>query len=351
MTVSHTTGDRRAAGSADAADRLLPLDPEAAKRVCAALLGEPVLGVEDPGSSGRKSLRVVLHKGRTAIVTRRDTSGRAALEVAVLRALAAEGAPVPRVLAFDGLWVVQEDLGRERLSRRLAQADPDAGERLLAAALDSLIRVHAAGEAAGLAAKLYRIGSKPGWLDGLLTTPARLGAFLAVPAPALPEKLLGALFEAPGGSFVKWDARPPNAAICAHDAVAWFDWEHCGRRNRVDDMIWLLGDESVPEWPRTEGRLVAAYLPRFDEGGYAAGAETYFHAFGTFHVAVRLANTVAAAARRKHRNWRTALAGGRIGRLPPAAGILCRRGARWADRTAATRPLAGWFAAIRDRFR
>ncbi|MDA0260780.1 MAG: hypothetical protein O3A21_01080, partial [Proteobacteria bacterium] len=42
---------------------------------------------------------------QTVIATRRKNPERAELEVTVLRELGANGAPVPKILAYDGTWL------------------------------------------------------------------------------------------------------------------------------------------------------------------------------------------------------------------------------------------------------
>ncbi len=51
---------------------------------------------------------------------------------------------MPRVLAFGGTWLVQEDLDGWRLSQALADATEADGEAWLDAALPSLPDVHRA---------------------------------------------------------------------------------------------------------------------------------------------------------------------------------------------------------------
>ena len=135
---------------------------KAAVAACGKLLDVNPLKADRAGR-GHTSMRVFLENG-TVIATRRESLERAKLEAEVLRALAERGAPVPRILAFDGTWLIQEDLGPNTLTRALADADEAEGERLLDRALESLHRIHAAGMEAGLPELVYKIGSKPDWL-------------------------------------------------------------------------------------------------------------------------------------------------------------------------------------------
>lgn len=314
---------------------------KAAIAACEKLLDATPTKAERAGR-GHTSMRVFLDE-RTVIATRRESPERAGLEAEVLRALHEKGAAVPRILTFDGTWLIQEDLGPNTLSRALAAADEGECENLLDSALESLHRIHMAGSEAGLPERVYKIGSKPDWLPGLIGTPARLGASLDIPAPGLSETALLRLLTLPPSAFVKWDARPDNAAVRPDGAIAWFDWEHCGCRHRLDDMAWLLGDETVPEHPALEARLLDKHLKPFDEGGYPETPDTYLRCFGTFHLCVRLSILF------RHRTGKATDA--KEERRPsfkrPRA--LCRRGARWAAANPATAPLVPWFTAILNR--
>ena len=333
-------------------DTLDTMDDRAreAAEACRRMLGADVLGWEDPGGQKRKSTRLQL-EDRSVIATRRGTQGRADLEVNVLRMLKAEGADVPAVLGFDGRWLIQEDFGGERLSRVLRRVGKDEAEALQDAALASLDNIHRAAIRARLAPLCFPIGQKPGWIAGLAGTPGRLGVFLGLPAPAPDLAAIERTLVRTPVSFVKWDARPPNAIAIADGRVAWFDWEHCGTRNRLDDIVWFLGDESIVDRPKAETRLLNRWVPRFDEGGYPTGPAQYVMTLGALHCAVRLSIAVSNRARElRPDDWRESLTDGRIETLSDSALRIARRGARWAMRSEAAGPLAEWFLAVRRRF-
>ena len=150
------------------------------------LLDAEVVGTEQPGGRRRESVRVRLADG-AVIATRRPKTNRGRLEVGVLRALGARTRHVPRILAFEDGWLIQEDLGERRLSEALAHAEAKATEAWLDAALTRLHDIHEAGRAARLEGKVAVIGQKAGWLEELITIPARLGAHLDMPPPAFAE--------------------------------------------------------------------------------------------------------------------------------------------------------------------
>ncbi|MDA0951732.1 MAG: hypothetical protein O3A38_03695 [Proteobacteria bacterium] len=122
------------------------MDPRSreAATACRDLLGSQAIGWEDPGGQHRKSTRLFLGD-RSVIATLRDSAERADLEAGVLRSLHAQAAAVPEVLAFDGRWLIQEDIAGERLSRALRRVGKEEAFALQDRALASLDAIHDAG--------------------------------------------------------------------------------------------------------------------------------------------------------------------------------------------------------------
>ena len=278
------------------------------------------------------------------IATRRKTPERAQLEVDVLKELRENGAPVPEIIAYDGTWLFQEDLGSNRLSRTIHKTWESECERWLELALDSLSQIHSAATVAGLHERVFKIGSKPDWLRNFIDTPRRIGRFLGVPCPRLDSHRLFYTLNVPGRSFIKWDARPANAAARSNWTVAWYDWEHCGCRNRLDDVAWLITDESVPDWPVAEHRLLENRIKYFDEGHYPGGPYTYLRAFGSLHMSVRLSILIKGMMRRGEWDYQP---GQGLSQPPPRTiRNILSRARRWAAAAQVTRPLSDWYAAV-----
>lgn len=310
-------------------------------RACRRLLGVRPSAIDTPGGSRRRSIRVVLN-GQPAIVTRRRNANRAALELGVLTALGAKGAPVPRVIAHGDGWLIQEDLGPQRLSAVVS--GPDAALWLDRAA-SSLAQIHEAGRQVGLAAHVAPIGRAPEWLrENVLAAPAKVGRLAGIASPAFDAVKLAKLLSAFAPSFIKWDARPGNAIARADGCVGWFDWEHCGVRCTLDDFVWLFADEYVDVPSTTEVAILERHLEKF--GDTMEDSNRYLRVFGTFHICVRLGLILA------HRGdgawWDPALCLERDKVLvtQEAALRLCRRGADWAARAPETMLLAPWFGQI-----
>lgn len=324
-----------------------------AMAACAALLGVEPGRMERPGGTSRTSVRMHLPENpthpETVIVTRRESPRRARLEAEVLRTLSADNAPVPKLLAFDGDWLVQEDLGGERLSIRFAGSDETQGQQWLDAAVRSLAAVHHAGRKAGLEKKVAVVGGDPKWIRQIALMPARVGEHIKRPAPELDLDRIAQLLTVFRPTLIKWDARPGNASANADGTVGWFDWEHCGTRNRLDDLAWLMGCELLPDWPRAEAAVLEKYLPDFADGLEPAAASAYLGAYGAFHMSVRLDMIV--RYRLEDREWwdeQMCLEKDKVGVTYDSAWRTCTRAARWAAKCELTAPLSKWFLEVRD---
>jgi hypothetical protein len=322
------------------------------KLTCERMLDTTVAEIRAPGDGRRaRSYRMRLTNGQSVIVTRRNSARQARLEERVLFHLSRHGAPVPRVLGFNGLVMIQEDVGSARLSTALHLAEVKSREFLLDNALISLAALHHVASAAGLDRTVPIRGADEDWVIGLLDQPAVLGGHLSLPAPRpdLPQ-LLGLLLPL-NPRFVKWNARPSEAAVSTDGHVAWFDFEYSGARNRLDDLAWLLSDETMPDLGDVEDALLEKHLPAFADGREIDNARLYLFAFGTFHMAVRLAMILA----RKPKNaWQNTGNGATLEQKTVGSGLelaqrLCTRAAKWSSRCEPTKPLSDWFAEVGEK--
>ncbi|MBO6783571.1 MAG: phosphotransferase [Alphaproteobacteria bacterium] len=323
-------------------------DPRAfgleAAQACRRLLDRQPVAVDWPASRSRRSLRVEFSDG-SVIATRRRRRERAQLEAHVMRTLHEAGAAVPEVLAFDGTWMLQEYVDGERLPHILTAGDAVRAHRLLDIAAGELAKIHRIGHETGLDGRVVQLGRTDEWLAGFLGTPARIGDAIGVPAPELDTDTLIARLRIDAPTLVKWDARPGNAVARADGSVVWFDWEHCGTRNALDDFAWLLADEYVPELDGL-AEIATAHAPEDWDGDRA---RSYFVTYATFHTAVRLALVVRHKADGAWWDEAICLADDKVRVTAEGARLLCGRGAAFADMDGAVRPLAGWFADVAGR--
>lgn len=315
-----------------------------AAEACARLLERKVLDVDWPASRSRRSVRVHM-QDLTVIATRRKRKARSMLEATVLQTLYEHGAAVPAVHAYDGVWLLQEYIDGERLPHVLIRDDAGLSRDLLAGAAAELGRIHAIGAETGLDRRVVRLGANDKWLTEFATTPDRIGAALDIPAPRLALDDILPILRAGEPCFLKWDARPGNAVVRADGSVAWFDWEHCGGRNALDDFAWLLADEYVPDLPDLAGIAV----DNAPDDLTPEAARNYFLTYATFHTAVRLALVVHHKDDDDWWNEEMCLAEDKVRVTAAGAWVLCRRGSEFASGTALTEPLADWFAAVAAR--
>lgn len=315
--------------------------------MCQRLLGERVASVDHPGGKSRDSCRLTLRDGRSVYATRRASLERATLEARVLKRLATQGAPVPRVIAFNGAVLIQEDVGDRRVSQALAEASRTEADDVLRSGLDSLARIQEAGSASGLDGEVPRIGRGDGWYDGLLSQPEAVSRQLGIKAPTLDRESISLRLKPPRTRLIKWDARPGNAIVRPDGAVIWIDWEHCGRRNRLDDLIWFLADESTPDLPAAEEALLDDMLPRFADGLSPAEAMEYVLVFGSLHSCVRIALILEKKDGGEWWDPAYCLERDKVGVTPEGLGRLCERGARWASQNPLVQPLLPWFHEVR----
>ena len=260
-------------------------------------LAERMLGAEAtsfsfPGGSRRDSCRMTLADGRSVIATVREEPMRADLEERVLLALAPHDAPAPRILASNRRVLLQEDVGAERLSVALHNAgrsgDAAGVETLMGEALRSLHSLQTAGHHVGLSERVPLLGVDDDWIEALIERPVALGQLLGVVVPKADVGSLRDLLGVLDPRFVKWDARPANAVVNAAGEVAWIDFEHCGARNPLDDVAWLMADEYVPLDAERDLRLLGAWGGRFGGSLPSTLLPHYFWVMAMLHGTHRL---------------------------------------------------------------
>lgn len=326
------------------AEEFKRLEPENVAKLAEGLFGLPVQKVTAPGGKTRESIRVHFET-RTVVATQRKYAGRMQMEAEVLRRLTLEGAPVPKFLKGQDQIFFQEDVGSARLSAALNRAEGADAEDLLHRTFLSLQEIRLAGEAAKLAEIVPALGDERDWVMGLIGTPETQSKGLKVAGPKLDFGRLGDALHVPATVFLKWDARPGNAAIGESGRVFWFDWEHCGKRQGMEDYAWLTGDEFFPFAPDQVLRVLTDVIPKERQ----AVDLRYLGLFITFHIVQRLG-----LIRRRYDKdgWvdtEKAMRFDKIGVGADLAKRLCEHGAGWADRDPLTRPMVAWFRAAQDQ--
>jgi len=314
------------------------------------LLDCKVKDVEFPGGPTRKSYRLHLIDGRTVIATERKERSRMAMECAVLRNVGRVSSQVPKLLATDGHYLLaQEDLKGPRLSQALHNANEQQIETLLDTALKNLSDIQKIGSEQGFDQQFQEIGNTHSWIMGLLDRPTIIGQHFNIHPPRPKLNQLTELFKVSKPRFIKWDARPGNAIVLEQSNVAWFDWEHCGTRNRLDDLAWLLCDDFVPDYPAIENRLVENNLELFSDHFSPDEARTYLYSFGAFHSCVRLGLILSYKENGPWWDLNKCLSGDKAGITLDSARRICQRGSRWAKQSELTEMLSPWFIEISEK--
>jgi len=318
---------------------------------CGQLLKSRVDKVTFPGGDSRKSCRLVLKNGRSVIATFRSVPARAKLECNVLRQIGSTvQGRVPRLIeSDDGCLLIQEYLPGIRLSQALHDQQKSTIEPLLDDALRGLADIQQAGSRSGFDKVVGRIGNNGEWIEGLLDRPAVIGGFLKIKAPRPHLNQLFRLLKVTNPRFIKWDARPGNAMVSEKGRVAWFDWEHCGSRNRLDDVAWLLCDEFVPDLPELEASLIDRHISRFSDGFDIDQGREYLTAIGVFHSCVRLGLILSYKKDSSWWDYDTCLEGDKAGITMELAQRLCLRAGRWAKQSPLTIALSPWFFDIAEK--
>jgi hypothetical protein len=314
---------------------------------CEKLIGWRVASMEYPGGSSRDSIKLILKKGAPIYASTRSRKSKADNECLVLKVLSKVGENVPKLIASDGhKLLIQENIPGVRLSQAIHRRSDKTILRYLDNALGSLARIQRAGSDQGFDEKLSKLGDSREWLTGLFERPSVLGRFFEVPTPELDLKSLESLLAIRKPRFIKWDSRPGNAIAKSDGEVFWIDWEHSGARNRLDDMVWLLADEFVPDRPEVETELLDKYFPVYADDLSLDQTKQYFYALGVFHLVVRMGLILKYKKDGSWWSYEKCLAGDKAGVTLKNALRICARGERWAAQTPETAGLARWFKDI-----
>ncbi len=308
------------------------------------LFGLKVDKVTAPGGSFRESLRIHFEGGGRAIATWRKEVVRQDREYAVLEALSQTEAPVPKLLGRVGDIYFQQDLGSTRFAAELRRRDAQGQEALAAEAFTALFRIQDAAESLRLAERLRlpAVAIRDSWYADTFALIDEVSSFLGIAPAPIDRDAYKATLASRAPRFVKWDARPGNAAVLADGSVAWFDFEHCGRREGIEDPGWLAADEYWTLGPEPTLRALDATAP----AALRRRGEDFFTAFVCLQAWRRVQLIVDRLERKGWIDPADAMRHDKIGAAPEFLDALCAHGAAWAERSAVTRPLAAWFAAV-----
>ena len=323
----------------------MALSEDEIKSICKDLLGSQPDTISFPGGTSREAVRVEI-AGRGLIITRRKNLQRAKLEAGVLRILNQRNAPVPHLIAFKDNYLIQQDVGRNRLTQAMNANSNQTVLTLLDSALGSLHSIHQIGRDNKPLQSTVTLGNKSAWLSTFVRSAERLGMQISLPAPSLQYDKLTALLKVEQPRFIKWDARPGNAVVRENNKVIWIDWEHCGQRHPLDDAAWLLTDEYTPHLEEAETDFVAKICSAFGNGLSEEQAQEYLYVYGTLHSSIRLAMILRYHAKDGWRDYNQCLELDTVGVVRELALRVSKRAACWSKKSQLTEPLSPWFEGL-----
>jgi hypothetical protein len=83
------------------------------------------------------------------------------------------------------------------------------------------------------------ICSKHNWREERLNSLEVIAKLSGLSTPEVDRQKTFKVLEIKPLSHIKWDARAGNAIFRNDRGTCWFDWEHCGRRAGIDDLVWF----------------------------------------------------------------------------------------------------------------
>ncbi|MGJ8560296.1 MAG: hypothetical protein ACSHX3_08680 [Litorimonas sp.] len=320
---------------------------EEIEQVTDRIFGARPTRVAIPGGKSRP-VYIIEIEGRPYVVAKRSNKYDAKVEAAVLKGLTTSDL-VPGFIGKHGRWIAQEFIPGKRLPVLIDEAKNEVERKTLAElGIKSLLAIQHAADAARLRRSVPRLGVVKGWVEGRIHKVDEISEALAINPPSLNRTAIAQIYDVSQTDFVKWDARPGNALVDGPN-VRWFDWEDCGRRNRIDDLVCFMADEWTNLDADTEDALIKDYLPSFSRALGAEWSERYFYVAGCLQILYRLS----LATNYYHRDgewWdrKYCLDGDKVGVTAQEVGRLTRRLERWSQRVEIMLPFCSWAQQVRS---
>lgn len=300
-------------------------------------------GLIDRNSSGNKTLLVTSDQRQKYIMTFRHNLAYAELEGEVLKRLSIRNDALPKLVNRSGNWLVQEYISGKRLSLALATKDRGKLYDISCNAISTLISIQDDAQEIGLEKLVKAICIKPDWREGRLNSLVGIAKLSGLIVPEVDRQKIFKALEVKPLSFIKWDARAGNAILKNDRKTCWFDWEHCGRRAGIDDLVWFLSDEWLNLEPDDERHIINKFIRHFNRKEISVPLEKYLRLFGTIHMCGRLSNII--ELRQGRTSWidrKKCLTYDLMGVTAQESNRLALKAARWAGYDSLTKPLVPW---------
>lgn len=301
----------------------------------------PPTRVALPGGTSRP-VYIIDMAGKPYVIAKRDNKYDAKVEAIVLKALSPSG-HVPEFIARQGKWIIQEFIDGTRLPIIIdEEADMSTRVKYVSQGLDSLLDIQDIARRLRLEQKVPRLGVVEKWIPRRIGAVDEISSMLNINGPDLQRRAIGNIYNYKQTDFVKWDSRPGNA-LRKDNKTIWFDWEDCGRRCRLDDLVCYLSDEWTNISAEAEGSLIEKYLPLFWRDSSDERATHYFYVAGCLQILFRLRLAVRYYDRdSKWWDRDYCLAGDKVGVTPGEVLRLCERLMRWSRQDEILHPFGPW---------
>jgi hypothetical protein len=299
-------------------------------------------GLKNRDKSGNRTLLITSDQKQKYIMTFRHNLAYAELEAEVLKRLAKRNDALPNLVNRSGNWLVQEYISGERLTQALATKDRKKNE-IICSAISTLASIQEDARKIGLEKLVKPICTKQAWKDSKLSALKGIAEVSGLRPPKLDEKKIFKALEIKPMSFIKWDSRPGNVILKDNNKTCWFDWEHCGRRAGIDDLVWFLSDEWLKLETDDELQIINKFIDYFDKKEVSVPLKNYLRIFGTMHMCGRLSKILELWHGRSA--WierQKCLTYDLMGVTAQESNSLAIKAARWANHDSLTKPLVPW---------
>ena len=323
----------------------MSITEDAAAEISQRLLDRIPDRLEYPGGRSRDSIRAWFGDN-SLILTLREDARRTQLEALALRTFNKAGVPTPRLIAYSGNWIIQQDLGPRRLTHVYAEGNQQMIARAVDSALEATLAAQRAATEAGFNKGLLVLGAEQSWRERLACRAREVAPLVNVEAPELDVPAIVEQLRVREPRFVKWDGRPGNTVVRGEVDVYLIDWEYCGCRNSIDHIAWLLADEYTQLPDEIVLSLLEKFIPRYSPDWDAGEALDYFYTYAVLHGLVRLKRAFRHHQKDGWDQYERAVAVEAPGSTHSLTLAQCRKLASWSARTSFLEPLQEWFEAV-----
>jgi hypothetical protein len=305
-------------------------------------------GLKNRNKGGVGSAVVTTSNNEKVVMTYRNSEALAELEAEVLQRLYRAKAHVPELLTLNGKWLVQSFIEGNRLTQEIVGTSKLCQKELIKQSIESLAQIQFIGEKLELNRLTKAIAIGEGWKKTRIDMPKNLGITVDINCPKLDELAINNILSVDPDTFIKWDARSGNAIITDKKDIIWFDWEHCGTRRSLDDLIWFLCDEWLLNDIKFTQDLITQYQSLFKKYKSNIPPERYILVHGTLHMCGRLNKILEFKGSGKWWSRKYCLEFEQMGITRKEALNLINKISDWALQEKLFLPIVGWLSEVNE---